>query len=53
MSWIYMIVPLYITYYTFTFAKKVYEEEKNILATIFISILAISITVLSFYHKLK
>ena len=53
MEWFLLILAFYITYYTFIYAKKVYEEEKNILATIFISILAISITVLSIYHKVR
>ena len=53
MDWLYMLVPLYITYYTLVFANHVRKKEDNIFAAVFIFFLAFSIMLLSLYTFLK
>ncbi|WP_425447144.1 hypothetical protein [Dethiothermospora halolimnae] len=53
LQWLFMIIPLYITYYTLIYAKMIWLKEKNKTASIVIIILAISITVLPVWLKLQ
>lgn len=46
LKWIFMAVPLYLSYYTLMFAIRVLKKEKNILGFVFLCILTISLTVL-------
>lgn len=53
LKWLFMVGPLYLTYYTLMFAFMVWKKEKNMLAFIFITLLALSITAVPIWHRLR
>jgi len=53
LKWLFMVGPLYLTYYTLMFAYMVWKNEKNLLACIFITLLGLSLTAVPVWMKLK
>lgn len=52
MSWLFMIFPLYLTYYTLMYAKLVWKEGRKLASTV-IALLAFSLTALSIWLKVR
>ncbi|KNY28973.1 hypothetical protein [Pseudobacteroides cellulosolvens] len=52
-DWLVMIAPVYLTYYTFIYAVTVWRKERNMLACVFISILALSLTAIPIWLKIR
>ena len=52
-EWLFMVIPLYFTYYTVMYAIVVWKKERNITACIMIGLLALSLTVLPIWLKIR
>jgi len=49
--WLIVLLSFYVAFYTLTFAKVVWQKEKNLVATFIICILGLSLPVLSIWIK--